>query len=66
MGFGDTTLALSPALKEELRSLKVVPEETFASVLRRIIDDAAKVSELEARIQELENEIESLRAVTRS
>lgn len=60
MGFNDTTLALPPTLKEELRALKVIPNETFSSVLRRIIDDAKKVPELENRIVELDSKLKEL------
>ena len=61
MGFNDTTLAIPPSLKEEIKSLKIVPRETYAEVLRRLIDDAAKVPGLEKRIQELEAENMKLR-----
>jgi len=61
MGFNDTTLAIPPSLKEELKSLKIVPRETYAEVLRRLIDDAAKVPGLEMRIKELEAENERLK-----
>jgi len=67
MGFNDTTLAIPPALKEEIKSLKIFPRETYAEVLRRLIDDAAKVpelekknSELQTKVKELENEIERI------
>lgn len=57
MGFNDTTLAIPPALKEEIKSLKIFPRETYAEVLRRLIDDAAKVPELEKDISKLEHGI---------
>jgi len=63
MGFNDTTLAIPPSLKEELKSLKIVPRETYAEVLRRLIDDAAKVPGLEMRIKELEAENTKLKVM---
>jgi cell division protein FtsB len=41
--------------------MKVIPEETFASVLRRIIEQAERVPALEKRIQELKDENEKLK-----
>lgn len=60
MGFNGTTLAIPPTLKEEIKSLKIFPRETYAEALRRLIDDAAKVPALEKRIKELEDEIERI------
>ncbi len=60
MGFNDTTLAIPPYLKEEIKSLKIFPRETYAEVLRRLIDDAAKVPELEKENKELRKRIEEL------
>lgn len=60
MGFNDTTLAIPPALKEEIKSLKIFPRETYAEVLRRLIDDAAKVPELEKKNSKLQTKVKEL------
>lgn len=60
MGFRDTTLALPPELKEEIRSLKIIKGETFPSVLRRLIEDSKKVPGLEAENAALKKKVAEL------
>ena len=50
----ETTIGLSFALKTDLQALRIVEEETYESVIRRLKNEAEKVPALEARIRELE------------
>jgi len=50
----ETTIGLSFALKTDLQALRIVEEETYESVIRRLKNEAEKVPVLEARIRELE------------
>jgi len=50
----ETTIGLSFALKTDLQELRLVEDETYESVIRRLKIEAEKVSVLEARIKELE------------
>jgi len=50
----ETTIGLSFALKTDLQELRIVEEETYESVIRRLKIEAEKVPVLEARIKELE------------
>jgi hypothetical protein len=54
MGGNDTTIGLPFELRDKIKSMKIIDDETYPSVLRRIIEEAEKVPVLEARIKELE------------
>jgi predicted nuclease with TOPRIM domain len=56
----DTTIPVSRELRDELTDMKIIPEETYEGVIKRIKRDKEeaekKVNELEERIAELEDE----------
>jgi len=54
----ETTIGLSFALKTDLQALRIVEEETYESVIRRLKNEAEKVPVLEAKIKELEGKVE--------
>lgn len=60
MGGNDTTIGVPFELRDEIKSMKIIDDETYPSVLRRIIIEAKKVPVLEERIRELETIIREL------
>jgi polyhydroxyalkanoate synthesis regulator phasin len=57
MGGNDTTIGVSFKLRDKLKSMKIIEDETYPSVLKRIIEQAEKVPSLEKRVQELEEQL---------
>lgn len=62
MGGNDTTIGVSFELRDKLKSMKIIEDETYPNVLKRIIEQAEKVPALEARIKELEDQVEYYRS----
>ena len=46
MGGNDTTIGLTRKLRDELASMKIIPDETYQNVLKRLIEDSKKIDNI--------------------
>jgi len=60
MGGNDTTIGVPFELRDEIKSMKIIDDETYPSVLRRIIIEAKKVPVLEEQVRQLKEKIKEL------